>query len=131
MVVFNISGHKNILGTHKNTIEFTKDSELTLKGDCIIGVKADFDLAELKSLVKEHSKIKIIITVGDLLEEFPAISNPEFNDEHEIVIRKTDFISGRTLGIKADKAVLDLDRKIVDKFKNPDAVGKVEIIGIE
>ena len=131
MVVFNISGHKNILGTHKNTIEFTKDSNLTLKGDCILGVKADYNLDELKALVKEHSKLKIIITVDDLVEEITSVSNPDFNNEHEIVVRKTDFISGRTLGIKADKAVLDLDRNLVDKLKNPEVIGKIEILGIK
>ena len=131
MVIFNIHGHKNILGTHKNTIEFTKDSKLTRNGDCIIGVKADFNLKELKALIKKNSKIKIIITVDDMIEEINAVSNPDFNDAHEIVIRKTDFISGRTLGIKADKAVLDLDRELINKLKNPETVGKVELIGIE
>ncbi len=131
MVIFNIHGHKNILGTHRNTIEFTKESNLTLNGDCIIGVKADFDLHELKALVKKYSKLEIIITVEDLMEEFIADSNPDFNDEHEIVIRKTDFISERTLGIKADKAVRDLNHKLINKLKNPETVGKVELIGIE
>jgi len=30
------SGHKNIRSTHKNTIEITKDPNLTINGDCII-----------------------------------------------------------------------------------------------
>ena len=42
---FNAYGHPNILGTHKTTFEFTKDNELTLNGDCIVGVKADFELS--------------------------------------------------------------------------------------
>ncbi len=131
MVSFNIYGHKNILGTHRNTIEFTKDSNLSLKGDCIIGVKADFDINEIKTILKKYSKIKIIIIVDNFREEINAVSNKDFNDEHEIVIRKTDFISDRTLGINADKAVIDLDRKLVDKLKNPETIGKVEIIGIK
>jgi len=131
MVVFNIHGHKNVLGTHKNTIEFTKEYDLTLNGDCILGVKADFDLDELKTLVKKYSKIKIIITVEDLIEEITADINKEFSDEHEIVIRKSNFLSDRTLGINASKAVLDLDRKLVDKLKNPKVIGKVEIIGLK
>ena len=130
MVVFNITGHKNILGTHKNTIEFTKDSDLSLKGDCIIGVRADYDLDSLKTLVKNNSELKIIIKVDNLIEEIKAVSNPNFNDEHEIVIRKTDFVSGRTLAVKADKAVIDLDRSLLKKLKNPDAIGKVEITEI-
>jgi len=34
-------GHKNILSLHKKTIEITKESELTINGDCIIGTSAD------------------------------------------------------------------------------------------
>ena len=49
---FHAFGHKNLLGTHKNTLEFTKDKNLTLKGDCIVGVNADFDAGELKNFIK-------------------------------------------------------------------------------
>ena len=45
-------GHKNILATHKTTIEFTKDRELSLRGNCILGVNADFNLIELKKSMK-------------------------------------------------------------------------------
>ena len=60
---FHAYGHPNILATHKTTLEFTKDSELSLKGDCIVGVKADFDLNEIKKFVKnlKSNQIKIII----------------------------------------------------------------------
>jgi hypothetical protein len=129
-MIFTIQGHKNVLSTHKNTIEFTKDSELTLRGDCILGVNADFDYSELMELVKKFSKIKVVINVGDLQEELIAFINKKFDDEHEIVIRKTDFLSKRTLGTKADKAAIDLDRMLVEKLKNPNTNGKVEIIGL-
>ena len=33
------TGHKNILSLHKKTIEITKDSQLTVNGDCIVGVR--------------------------------------------------------------------------------------------
>ena len=56
-MIFHIFGHPNIIGTHYNTLELTKDSSLTKEGDCIIGVKADFDFSELKKIVK---KLKII-----------------------------------------------------------------------
>ena len=126
MVVFHFSGHKNILGTHKNTLEFTKESNLSLNGDCIIGVDADFDLTDVKRIFG-YSKIKIIITVDDLVEEVICEVNKDFNDKHEIVIRKTNFVSERTLGINADKAAIDLNRELIKKLKNPNKRGRVEI----
>ena len=47
------SGHENIRSTHKKTIEITKDSELTTKGDCIIGVNASYSCLDLPSSLKE------------------------------------------------------------------------------
>ena len=51
---FSAYGHENILGTNKKTFEFTKDRDLSLKGDCIVGVNADFDLEKLKEFIKQN-----------------------------------------------------------------------------
>ncbi len=63
---FNAYGHPNILATHKTTLEFTKDKEVSLRGDCIIGINSDFDLGKLKDFIKKTIKNynkKIIITI--------------------------------------------------------------------
>lgn len=127
-MIFSINGHENLLGTHKTTLEFTKDKHLTLNGDCIIGVNANFSYEDLISLVKSKNRIKIILKVDDLVEEINCGVNKNFCDEHEIVIRKSDFISDRTLGINADKAAIDIDRGFIDKLKNSESKGVVEII---
>jgi hypothetical protein len=131
MISFNIFGHPNILSTHSNTIEFTKDSHLTREGDCIIGIKADFKSDELKNIVKKYSKLKIIIKINTEKEVITAYANKPFDDEHEIVIRKSEFSSKRTLGIRADKAAKDLNKKLIEKLKNPETLAKVEIIGCD
>lgn len=114
---FHAYGHKNILGTHKTTLEFTKDSELTLKGNCIVGIKADFDLNDIKNFIKKtkNKKIKIIIETADkkIKETINAELNPNFDSNKEIVIRKTDFVSERTLAIKADKTAFELKREFI------------------
>ena len=63
MMKFTAYGHPNITARHKTTLEFTKDKELSLRGDCIVGVKADFSLSEIKKFIKslKTNKIKIII----------------------------------------------------------------------
>lgn len=118
---FHAYGHPNILGTHKATLEFTKDSELSLEGNCIIGVKADFEMEDIKKFIKRCNGKKITITIQTadkkITEKIYAELNPHFNDEKEIVIRKTEFISERTLGIKSTKAAFELDKAIIDCLK--------------
>jgi uncharacterized protein len=117
---FSAYGHPNIRATHRNTIEFTKDKALSIRGDCIVGVNADFDAHALRSLAKKGGKARAVISVNGLSEDITGEFNPLFEDEHEIVIRKTDFKSKRTLMIRADKVACDLDRKFVEMLKKKD-----------
>ena len=61
---FFIYGHENISAKHKTTIEFTKDKEVSRKGDCILGVNADFSFSEIKRLLK---KKEIEIKIGNFI----------------------------------------------------------------
>ncbi|MBI4452779.1 DUF371 domain-containing protein [Candidatus Woesearchaeota archaeon] len=126
---FRAYGHPNILGTHKTTLEFTKDDELSLKGGCIVGVKADFNLNKIKGFIKKMPNKKITITIEVIDEENKRVKekisaelNPGFNDDKELVIRKTDFMSERTLAIKADKAAFELNRGLIESLKQKKVV---------
>ena len=125
-------GHKNILATHKSTFEFTKDKEVSLKGNCIIGVRANFVLRELKDFINQFwsEKIKIIIKVNNYVEEVVAYVNKEFWNSKTMVVRKSDFVDKRTLAVKANKAAVDLDRKIVSNLRKGGKI-KVSLVGIE
>ena len=125
---FHAYGHPNILATHKTTLEFTKRPELTLKGDCIVGVNADFDLDELRQFIEQSTKssnkkisitIKAIIKNKKVEDTIFAEINKSFNSNHELVIRKTDFASDRTFATNADKAACDFSKEIVKELKNP------------
>ena len=127
-------GHENILATHRATLEFTKDSNVSKNGDCILVVSADkapIDLgSEFKeNLQKPHAKLTIIIEVDDIKEQIQAYGNPHLTLTHpmEMVIRKSDYLSDRTLGVKADKAANDLPRGLVDKLKNPQQKVKITL----
>ncbi len=122
---FTAHGHPNIRASHKTTFEFTKDRFVTKTGDCIVGVNADFSLSELKRLLK-NKRIKITIKVDKKIEEIIAQPNKGFDSEHEIVIRKTNFVSKRTLATNSDKAAIDFD-SIKEKLKNPKQKIIVEI----
>lgn len=124
---FNCYGHENILSQHRNTIEFTKDTHLTKRGDCIIGVGADFDYSKLKEFISDAKDKKIIceMATDDIKDQFSFFLNSAFSDKEEIVIRKTDFKSDRTLGINADKSAKDIKRELIDKIKEKDKKIKV------
>ena len=124
---FHCYGHPNILGVHKNTLEFTKDDHLTLQGDCIIGVKADFDLLKLKKFISGREEIAVKIEVDGSAEEVNCRINHDFNSASEIVIRKSEFNSRRTLGVRAEKACIDLNRKMIERMKDPDTIMKVTL----
>ncbi|MBU3940993.1 MAG: DUF371 domain-containing protein [Nanoarchaeota archaeon] len=112
-------GHENVLGTHKTTLEFTKDDFLSKQGDCILGIKLDKVPSALSG------KVRIQLKVGDFVDEIEFIANEEFKYPNEFVIRKSDFLDGRTFGINSDKAACDIKREIIEELKKGK---KIEII---
>jgi len=119
-------GHENIQAVHPSTLMFTKEKHLSKTGDCIVGVAADKAVADLSqkfkdALRKQNAKLTIIIEAGALTEQINAFGSPKLILTHpiDIVIRKSNFISDRTLAITADKSSKDLSRDLVEELKNP------------
>ena len=118
-------GHPNVFGTHKTTIEITKHSELSKRGDCIIGVNATNSCAdlpqEIKTALKQDNKFIVAVKVDDLEEKITGFGSPNLilTNTHDIVLRKSSHIDDRTLLIKCDKACADLSREFINKLRNP------------
>ena len=118
-------GHPNVQATHHSTLEFTRDKELSLNGDCILVISADKGLkdfcADFKATLKKpSSRLTVIIEVDGIIDVIHAKGSTKLSltDPTEMVLRKSDFSSKRTLGICADKAARDLSRVLVEKLKN-------------
>ncbi|AMM54986.1 DUF371 domain-containing protein [Pyrococcus kukulkanii] len=132
--VIRCRGHPNVKATHRSTLEVTKENYLTPRGDCIICISADKALADLnpkiKEAIRQGKKIKIRIRVGELVDEVIAQGDPRLTLESEVsmVIRKSNYVDGRTLAIKANKAAKDIDRKLIERLKNPNTEAVIEII---
>ena len=65
-------GHENILSLHKKTIEITKDSQLTVNGDCIIGVGSNLACLDLPENFKKkirNPSTMIVFTI--MADEYP------------------------------------------------------------
>jgi hypothetical protein len=119
-------GHKNIQSSHKTTLEFTKDKHLSRNGDCIVAVGIDKAIDDFSPEFKEKMKrseteLLVAIEAGGIADYVKAHGSEKLLLTHsmEIVIRKSDYVSGRTLAIYADKAAADLSRKLVEKLQNP------------
>jgi len=123
-----------VRSTHPTTIEVTTEDHLTPKGDCIVGVSASAGCAQLDSQLKEGlrregSRVTIRMFVGPYTFEVKAEGDPrlELSHPHDIVIRKSDYVSDRTLAVHADAAARDIPREIVRQLRNPGTMGRLEI----
>jgi uncharacterized protein len=127
-------GHENMQATHKTTLEFTKDTHLSKRGDCIVAVAAEKALADLTSEFKENlrkpnAKLTITIEADGITEQVHAQGSPRLILTHptDMVIRKSDYVCSRTLGVHADKAACDLSRELVEKLDDPKQKVKITL----
>jgi len=119
-------GHSNVRATHKTTFEFTKDPHLTLRGDCVIAIRASKGAVDLSSEFKElarkkDSKITVTIRVGRVKETAVGYGDPKLLLTHptDLVARKSDFVCGRTLMIHSNKAACNFSSKLIKALLNP------------
>jgi len=117
-------GHHNISSKHKSTFEITKDPELTLAGDCIIGVAIDKSMNDFprdfkKKIANEDAKITIKLKTRNSFDEIKGHGHPNLTLDHptDIVCRKSSYVCSRTLMINSNKASSDLDSKLIDDLK--------------
>jgi hypothetical protein len=117
---FKAQGHPYISSTHRTTLMTTRDRRLSKRGDCIVAVNAEKGLLDLPDDIKEAARsgetvISMKLEVGG--EEFTVRGRGHpgltYTDPSDIVVRKSDYVCGRTIMVEADKAACD----IPDGFK--------------
>ena len=121
-------GHPNIRSLHLRAIEVTKNPNLTLRGDCIIGVRANKACKDLnptlqRLLKKEDSVVRLSLIAEDLSYIVKGLGNSRLLllDEQDIVIRKTNFVCSRTLCVNSDRASGDIPREIIRWLQDPES----------
>ncbi len=125
MKEFLAKGHPNITGTHSTTFEITKDTGLTRRGTCLIGVGASIGPRDLppnfKNLCRtDTSRIIVELHAAGFRDvvEGSGTSGLTLRDSNDFVGRKSSYISDRTIMIKADKAARDLDKDLIEALKS-------------
>ena len=127
-------GHKNILSLHEKTLEITKEPDLTINGDCIVGINADLACRDLpenfkKNVMSDDAKITFTIKAGKHSFSIHGNGSKKLTLKHpkDIVLRKSAFVCTRTLAIKCDKASSDMPRGMIHVLQNPKIIGKMII----
>uniref|UniRef100_A0A7C2BK18 DUF371 domain-containing protein n=1 Tax=Thermosphaera aggregans TaxID=54254 RepID=A0A7C2BK18_9CREN len=127
-------GHPNVTAKHKTTLEITRDWDLTVRGDCIIGVEADKAASDLSSDFKDALKspgniLLVILEAGGFKDYLIAHGSRGITatDPRRIIIRRSSFIEPATIGVYATKAAGDLERGLVNSLKTGDAVLTVKL----
>jgi hypothetical protein len=127
-------GHGNILAIHPTTLEFTRENDVSKRGDCIIVVSADKAMPDMSAefkerLRKENARLTILIEAGGIVETVNACGSAHLTLAHptDMVVRKSSYVCSRTLAVKADKAAADLSRDLIQKLENPAQKAKITL----
>ncbi len=129
--VIRFHGHPEVRATHVRTIEVTKDTELTVNGDCIVGLGADRGLLDLPERFRKRLQAGVAVTFTlDLSGEsfsFRAEGDTRLGllNRKEMVIRKSDYVCGRTLAVRSEAAAVDLPRSMVKMLRRRETEGEL------
>ena len=118
-------GHENVLSLHKSTFEITKDKDLSLSGDCIIGLDIDKAMEDFpeefkRKLANDDTKVIVELETPNAYDIIEGYGHHDLSLSHstDIVCRKSTFICSRTLMIRANKAAIDLNRDLIRDLAN-------------
>ena len=127
-------GHENVLSLHKSTFEITKDKELSLSGDCIIGLDIDKSMEDFpdefkEKLANDDTKVIVELRTPNASDTIEGYGHHDLTLSHptDIVCRKSTFVCSRTLMIKSNKAAIDLNRDLIKDLANGESM-EVDII---
>ncbi|HJJ47358.1 MAG TPA: DUF371 domain-containing protein [Methanocorpusculum sp.] len=117
-------GHPNVRGLHKSTFEITKETELSLSGDCIIAIGADKGAADLSSefrtvLATDGSKLLTHLQIEDIEATVVSEGTRGITLSHstDLVWRRSTFLCPRTVGIYSDHVACQLPRELIEELK--------------
>ena len=118
-------GHENVLSLHKSTFEITKDKDLSLAGDCIIGLDIDKSMEDFpeefkEKLANDDTKVIVELKTPNASDTIEGYGHHDLTLSHptDIVCRKSTFVCSRTLMIKSNKAAIDLNRDLIKDLAN-------------
>jgi uncharacterized protein len=131
---FYAQGHPSVLSTHPTTLELTKEAHLSKNGDCVVAVGSSAGLRDLPELMKNalssetcRARLTMKLDSYRFVIEGRGAYGLTFSHPTDIVIRKSGFVSDRTLMVHSDRAAADLPRSLVELLRDPGRTLQVEL----
>jgi hypothetical protein len=123
-VVFRCRGHRNVTALHPTTFEITTEDQLSVRGDCIIGIAAERGLpgisAEFRRILSRdnaHLVTRLKCEDQEVLVQSQGSGAMALDHPSDFVWRKGSFVCSRTVGIRSDTAARDLPRELISLLR--------------
>src|SRR5438552_19092353 len=136
--IFHAYGHPAILSTHPTTLEITTNHELTHRGDCVVAVKSSsavrnlsVDLKRVLSSSSGRGQLRLQVGPFEFTVEGKGDPRLTFSHETDLVVRKSRFISDRSIMIHANKYSKEIPRDMVRLLQDPTSAVTVEVSAID
>jgi hypothetical protein len=131
---FYAHGHQAVLSTHPTTLELTREDVLSKNGDCIVAVGSSAGLRDLPKPMKNalsseacRARLTLKLDTHRFTIEGRGARGLTFSHPTDIVVRKSNFVSDRTLMVRANRAAADLPRSFVELLQDPSRKVLVEL----
>ena len=129
MFTIKSKGHRNVSSLHKSTFEITKDSQIGVTADCIIGVDIDKSMRDFPQEFKDkiadsNTEIMVILKTPNGYDEIHGYGHEDLTLTHptDIVCRTSEYTCPRTLMIKSSKSARGLDSDLINDLKNEETL---------
>ena len=96
--------------THRKTLEFAREAEITERATCVVGVGAAIDEAALTEL---RGRVELTIECGGRSAAVRGRANPAFRPGDPLIVRRAPAVTRDAVVIDADTVAADLDRELV------------------
>jgi 16S rRNA (cytidine1402-2'-O)-methyltransferase len=117
-VSFACRGHPNVTATHDKTLELSRETDISRRATCVIGVASSHDDRALLAL---RGRVEVTLTCDGARDAFTATMSPFFLGDASLVFRRGPGLRGRTVAYDASLTAATLDRPLVAKLASSDA----------
>src|SRR6476646_2836437 len=104
-VTFRCFGHPRITGGHTKTLELTRDTDVTGRATCVLGVRSEHDD---RALLRLRGDVEVELECAGRRETFTSTMSAFFLGDDSLVVRRGPGLRGRTFAYDATKSAAEV-----------------------
>lgn len=118
-VVVRARGHREIRATHGKTLELTRETGISARATCVVGVAAELEPGEVGLL---RGRVTVTVEAAGRSATGSAVVNPGHDVRDRLVIRRSRWSDVDTLAVGSTLTADDLDPGLAAALTDPDTV---------